>query len=90
MTTETDCGISISGASVFVADVEDPAKYPPGSVTVMMLLYAPACSVKSRLCGAFSCNVSAAGSNPGAFTSIRYEPPGAETRYVPSPLVRVS
>ena len=29
--TETDCGISMSGASVFVADVDDPAKKPPGS-----------------------------------------------------------
>src|SRR5437868_935827 len=29
-------------------------------------------------------------SNPGALTSIRYEPAGAVTRYVPSPVVRAS
>src|SRR5438552_19163748 len=29
-------------------------------------------------------------SNPGALTSIRYEPAGAVRRYVPSPVVRAS
>jgi len=88
VTTDTDDGISISGASVFVAVVDEPAKNPPDSCTVMMLLKAPVCSVKSRLLALESCSVSAASSKPAAVTSTRYEPAGAFTRYVPSPVVR--
>src|SRR5438874_12551498 len=83
VTTETDCGISISGASSLVALVDDPAKKPPDSVTVMMLLYVPACSVKSRDSGFVNCTVSAVMSKPGALTSTRYDPAGAGPRSVP-------
>ncbi len=69
--TETDCGISISGASDLVAEVDEAATKPPGSETVMMLPKVPISSVRSSAAGAAASSTTGAavGSKPGASAS---------------------